>query len=138
MKDIEKLSKELEHISKKKIPEYADKMVRAFGMEAMRAVVYATPVDTGVARGNWILSTWVPSPEFDETRRGGAASVNEAWTVIEVMSAGTENFLTNNTSYIVYLNEGSSRQAPRMFVQHAIGEVEERFDTIATAILKKR
>jgi len=86
-----------------------------------------TPVDTGWARANWIPNIGSPVGQPAGSRQqaeggsvpgdsaAGAAKVATSYTV----SQGAVH-ITNNVPYILELNEGSSKQAPKGFVQSAI------------------
>lgn len=83
-----------------------------------------TPVDTGWARANWVPSIGpghsgvIGSPDAVSTgaQQAGLATVATSKQAIRI--AGVS--ISNNVPYIVRLNEGSSKQAPRGFVQRAI------------------
>lgn len=81
-----------------------------------------TPVDTGWARSNWIASTGAPALAAVGTRATvdlGSQQAALAKIFGYKLSDGPA-FVTNNVPYILHLNEGSSKQAPRAFVQRAI------------------
>lgn len=99
-------------------------------------LVVSTPVDTGWARANWVPSVGVPFEETAGTReQAQAGSVNQgpssagsARVLGYTLDQGTI-FISNNVPYIVFLNDGSSAQAPAGFVQAA---VEKGLRTIET------
>jgi hypothetical protein len=82
---------------------------------AANAVAEATPIDTGHAQSNWILSTGRPFTGVDGSRE----AVSEAAQVyglekIAKYDAGRDGriFLTNNVKYMPDLADGSSPQQP--------------------------
>jgi len=92
-----------------------------------------TPVDTGWARANWIPVLGQPSrrPAPQPTNQDVSAAAAALSGQQEAAIAGIALSYTlakgavtiaNNVPYIVALNEGSSKQAPRGFVQSAIKE----------------
>jgi len=104
-------------------------LTNATEMEARKLVldiherlVVKTPVDTGWARSNWLLSVGkailkpVGSKKDIDTEAGavGVGSIL-GWK----FSQGSA-FDTNNVPYIRKLNEGSSKQAPAGFVDKAV------------------
>lgn len=108
-----------------------NRFVRKVAIIVDQNVVLATPVDTGRARSNWIVS--VSSPETNEIdpyqpgeqlgvgESGNAQSaINQALGQIAVRKNNQDIFIQNNVEYVKYLNEGSSKQAPANFVQLAI------------------
>lgn len=84
---------------------------------------YGTPVDTGWARANWIPRIGGPAEVPSGSREAvstGAQEVGVAKIATGYRTAQGPVFISNAVPYIVHLNEGSSRQAPRGFVQNAI------------------
>ena len=86
-----------------------------------------TPVDTGWARANWIPNIGSPAKGTAGSREqaeAGQLPSDSATGVAKVvtsyrLSQGPVH-ITNNVPYILPLNEGSSKQAPRGFVQQAV------------------
>lgn len=90
---------------------------RNVSFKLFRAIVYATPVDTGLARGSWIPSAG--APVLGGTALDAPATV-EARIQSVVESATTDDilFLSNNVEYIIPLEYGwSQRQAPEGMVR---------------------
>lgn len=85
-----------------------------------RELVIATPVDTGRARSNWIVSVESPSDEIKEDYSPNYAPGPEEESIIGRAVPGQSIFVTNNLPYIKRLNEGYSAQAPAGFVESAI------------------
>lgn len=101
----------------------ADTVVRKVAMATDRAVVMATPVDTGRARANWIagLNAAVEGSTEDTDKSGGKALAQAAGVIAGYdRDKDAEIHITNNLPYIGKLNEGSSFQAPANFVQIAV------------------
>ena len=84
-----------------------------------------TPVDTGWARANWIPSHGGDSPT---TPAGSKLSVGVAEAALQAGIGSLLSYkllsgpvyVTNNVPYILRLNDGSSTQAAKGFVQAAI------------------
>lgn len=114
----------------------AGEVVGVLQLRAYQAVSSATPVDTGNARSNWfpsvgspvtaVLEEPVESLRAKQTARQRAAkqradNLARARTIERTYDiAQGRVFLTNATPYIVFLNAGSSAQAPAMFVERAV------------------
>lgn len=86
-----------------------------------------TPVDTGWARANWIPRIGAPATGTAGTRaQAEAGNVSTlAQTLGQAVLLGYKLpmgrvYISNNVPYILRLNEGHSKQAPRGFVQKAI------------------
>ena len=107
-----------------------NRLVRTVALRADQAIVSATPVDTGQARSNWLVSTISPRietiPPYSLGSGGstGAANVAAALAqgraVIATRRDGDDIFIANSLDYIERLNEGFSAQAPAMFVEAAV------------------
>jgi hypothetical protein len=108
-----------------------ERTIRKVALVVDQAVVMATPVDTGRARSNWIVSIGGPSTEVKPPYvpgEGGASGAANAAKAIEQAAGEVAKFkladhsihLTNNLPYITRLNEGYSAQAPAGFVQKGI------------------
>lgn len=90
----------------------------------LTAMVQATPVDEGTARSNWNVSKGSPDGTIREAYTSGHdLGLNEGANAAKTIEEGIRNasgyvantggiFITNNLPYIVYLDEGSSQQAP--------------------------
>jgi hypothetical protein len=125
------------------LADYSTRFVKAFPkialgivQEVVRAchkeVVTATPVDTGLARSNWIVSLGTPvavviRPYAQGSHLGvaetqnAAAAISAGSAVIDAAGVGTTTFIVqNNVPYIGELNAGSSKQAPALFVEKGI------------------
>lgn len=112
-----------------------NKIVRQVGLAVDQALVLATPVDTGRARSNWIVSLNRPvntpinpyapiaqgtDPSKSSERANAQAALQQGQNVIARRQSEQTIYITNNVDYINNLNEGSSAQAPAMFVQQAV------------------
>jgi HK97 gp10 family phage protein len=97
-------------------------IVKKAAIEISNAVIQATPVDTGRARGSWFANIGGPSndklPEGQHGKGGQRMSANAG--LISRAKDPTAIHITNNLQYMKYLNAGSSRQAPANFVGKAI------------------
>jgi len=84
-------------------------------------LVPATPVDTGLARGNWRPGLNVPpSAAVTITDPTGAATIARITAVAKLYRPGNTFFLQNNLDYIEDLNRGKSRQAAAGFIAEAV------------------
>jgi hypothetical protein len=86
-----------------------------------QTIVLATPVDTGRARGNWVASLGGPVTSILDTEdKSGQETISRNNSTIGRSKPHGDIWLSNNLPYISRLNEGSSSQAPAMFVEQAI------------------
>ncbi len=118
-------------IRSKQVETGASRLVRQSAARIRQAVATATPVDTGRARSNWIVTLGQPS---NLTRKpfspGRDLGIGEGANLEAVIKVGNEKinsrrtgkpiYITNNLPYISELNDGTSAQAPKMFVETAV------------------
>lgn len=119
------------------------RLLREAALRIDQTLVLATPVDTGRARSNWIVSINAPvnqprpafaptSPlnssaltllnnRFGERENAAAALAASAGTIASV-SPGDTIFISNNLPYIGELDDGKSPQAPAGYIREAIGD----------------
>jgi hypothetical protein len=116
------------------IPFKVNAIKRKIALDILRNVVLATPVDTGRARNNWFVSLnhAIPKVIWGSKDRDAAKGLFDEAGTVAVKSGEAEIgharpdmtiVLQNNLPYIQALNNGWSKQAPRMFVQIAIQRV---------------
>jgi hypothetical protein len=117
------------------VPKEVNRIKRLCALAVDQTVVLATPVDTGRARSNWLVSLgeavdavrvpYAPLPagkdigKLSETGNAQAA-MEQGRGVIAQAKAEQAIHITNNLPYIEPLNEGHSAQAPAQFVESAI------------------
>jgi len=98
--------------------------VAVAAMKVYQNLVFATPVDTGRARSNWIASIGRPARG---TRGASAAGdvILQASATFQPDKIGEFPvlYIANNLDYVVHLNNGSSAQAPANFVELAVDSV---------------
>ena len=128
LEDIERLMAE----EAVKIREGVGRIVRGTALAIDQGVVTRTPVDTGRARSNYIVSIDAPSVETREPYvpgskgSSGAENANAAIRHGQGVIAGYKPdvnvaiFIVNNLDYIAELNQGKSAQAPAGFVESAV------------------
>lgn len=81
-----------------------------------------TPVDTGHAMSNWMPSIGTPFTGINGSKTNVSEGdySNRLANLSSYQLKNGDIFISNNVDYITLLNEGSSRQAPRAFVQIAM------------------
>jgi hypothetical protein len=126
MSSPEKFAKDMRSLAAA-VEAAAPKAVRAVALQTLAQVTVATPVDTGRARANWIVSVGAPSqlekPWPDKRGSGGRAAsgaISDGTAVLTGAPKATTVFVQNNLPYIRRLNAGWSKKAPAGFVERAI------------------
>lgn len=118
--------------AKNKPPEFAFKAQKRIALEALRSLVAFTPVDTGTALGNWVVTLGSPSTanpfkggkrirdggDFEANRTAAATfALRQEKKILGFKRFGPIIWITNNTPYILKLEgdegiEPTSNQAP--------------------------
>lgn len=94
-------------------------------LAADQALVLNTPVDTGRARANWIVSIGSPSGDTFGFTGGEAEATNQALeqgrSTIDGYKLGKGAiFISNNLPYIQRLDAGYSMKAPQGMTEQAL------------------
>lgn len=111
----------------KSIKQDADLIQRKIALEIFSLLLSETPIDTGRARAGWSVDTGHGSyvPPKDESGYGFDRSMVASPSMIPKNAPLI--CIYNNVEYIIELNEGTSTQAPREFVETAVGRVMRAF-----------
>lgn len=125
MSDLSGFAK-LMKITAKSVTVNADNLVAEIALAIDQAVVLATPVRTGRARSNWRVSLGEMNNETrpvpDSPEQGAALALVEGEDVMKEYRKDDKKktiHITNSLPYINRLNEGSSKQAPKDYVNTA-------------------
>lgn len=101
----------------------ADIIKRKIALDIFARLLAATPVDTGRARAGWSVDTRHGSfvPPKDE----GGYAFDRSMNVSPYMIPKNAPVIViyNNVEYIGALNDGTSTQAPKQFVEIEVGNV---------------
>lgn len=129
---FEELARRIDLVARE-IPREMERVVRKVAIAVDQVVVLETPVDTGRARANWVVSVGAPRDalvEPDEVGEPGTEvrgitnarkAIREAQPAIAGFRIGDSAvFVTNNLPYIAALDAGSSAQAPEGMVRAAV------------------
>ncbi len=92
-----------------------------------QAVVSGTPVDTGQARGGWLVGiNSAPSEVSEELDPSGGATISRNESKIRRVRGDQTVHIVNNVGHIGFLNDGSSSQAPAGFVEAAVNQAQNQ------------
>ena len=109
--DLEEFSRLLD-VSVKQI-------VRLATFKIFTGVVRKTPVDTGIARGSWVIGVGQRAPEFIAAEGAPAPTA----VVPDYTNPYSKVIISNYVPYIFDLESGNSIQAPHGMVQLTLNEV---------------
>ncbi len=123
IRNLKMLDRDFDRISKR-VGLDVGLVVKKLSFDIFADVVAGTPVDTGRAMNNWVISVGSPSRVIvDEGGTAGmveGAKVGEAMSALATVPPYSTVWISNNLPYIGVLEEGTSKQAPDGWVAAAI------------------
>jgi len=122
-KTAEEFNGLLDEFVKDLVPREVRNTQRRVALDVLNRIVMKTPVRTGRARSNWQTSigsapesvVWLEDP------------VKTGEIVLGSLPVYSIVFLTNNVPYIIYLEDGTSKQAPNGMVALSFEEMKAQF-----------
>lgn len=104
-------------------------------LRLLKYLVFRTPVDTSRAMSNWQVGVGAPPVAEIEPYFPGSFGSTRPQSGSEALRVGKERlrqkqpgqliYVSNLTPYIKDLNDGTSRQAPRGFVERGVRYVQK-------------
>lgn len=123
------LAKSLEK-RREKIEKGVNQITIKFVTELLLELVDKTPVDTSEALSNWQvgidekpgerLAPYYPGIDGSTAAESARAAYDTGKAILATRRVGGTVYISNLAEHIVYLNQGSSSQAPAGFVEQAI------------------
>ena len=101
-----------------------EKQLRAKSLKAFADVKLMTPVDTGQARNSWYIG-------YTEKYFDGEVGSTSNITILAPKDKPQEIIVTNGVTYIQFLNNGHSQQAPIKFIESAF---KKYFDSVEVKV----
>ena len=108
----------------KDVDKEIEKQLRAKSLKAFADVKLMTPVDTGQARNSWYIG-------YTEKYFDGEAGSSSNITILTPKDKPQEIIVTNGVTYIQFLNNGHSKQAPMKFIESAF---KKYFDSVEVQV----
>ena len=108
----------------KDIDKEIEKQLRAKSLKAFADVKLMTPVDTGQARNSWYIG-------YTETYFDGEVGSTSNISILSPKDKPQEIIVTNGVTYIQFLNNGHSQQAPMKFIESAF---RKYFDSVEVQV----
>jgi hypothetical protein len=106
------------------IDKEVEKQLRAKALKAFADVKLMTPVDTGQARNSWYIG-------YTERYFDGEIGSTSNISILTPKDKPQEIIVTNGVTYIQFLNNGHSQQAPMKFIESAF---KKYFDSVEVEI----
>jgi hypothetical protein len=126
-RELIKFNKEIDNFARM-IPDKAILMQKKIVLEALRRLVMKTPVDTGHARMNWQVTIGKPANgEIEGYDKEGKKTIARGLAAIKDLSAYKVVWISNNVTYIEFLEDGSSKQAPEGMLAVTVEELRMMF-----------
>lgn len=110
------------------VPERALLIKRYIVLDLNSEIILGNPVDTGYSRANWRIANGEPNTTVTGQRvKGQVMSANALdLGAVQEITLQEPTFITNSVNYVKFLEEGTSKMAPRHFVKRAIQIVQVR------------
>jgi hypothetical protein len=104
---------------------YVTDAMRSAGLDFLRLITFASPVDTGRFRSNWNVGFGSPDTSTTGSVNFSATlAKNESEVKLTPLEVSGVIWFSNNLPYAVPLNSGTSKQAPQFFVETAARRAE--------------
>lgn len=118
-------------LDKEKVPGF----IIGLAIRLYSGIIRRTPVDTGRARGNWIINlgdvTNEMTEQFSNSRAEDQRLITDGLAKLRQLAQrgiGQVIYIFNNVWYILELENGSSEQAPLGMVQVTMAEIAAGLD----------
>ena len=108
----------------KDVDKEVEKQLRAKSLKAFADVKLMTPVDTGQARNSWYIGY---TEKYFDVGAGSSSNI----TILTPKDKPQEIIVTNGVTYIQFLNNGHSQQAPMKFIESAF---RKYFDSVEVEV----
>ncbi len=127
--NLQEFNKELDAAVKDMEEKQFKPFIKKIALTLLARIVLKNPVDTGRSRGNW--QTEINFNNDDEVvngkSRGPQDVINECLNKLANFTIGATIRIFNNVPYIIFLENGSSKQAPRGMVAISVEELRIMF-----------
>ena len=110
------------------IEELTINLMKEIAKKGLQSIVARSPVDTGLFRGNWIVTLGAPSLSTSKNLdKKGDKIIAEGSKIIEGLSGLRTIWIQNNLHYGPILEGGWSKQAPAGMVAITVAELETEY-----------
>jgi hypothetical protein len=114
------------------------RLLRGAALQALTGLVLGTPVDTGRARGNWLVGINQPvDVEAGVEDKAGGLTITRGQLKFLRVKLGDDIWLANNVPYILRLAGGWSEQASEGWIDRVLAEVDRWIEEEGDEFLEK-
>ena len=128
--------KDIENLSERTMAKI-HKAMKVSTIQLFKSVIMMTPVDTGMARGNWQCTGNKEASGIIEEIRSESETIKAMMDEVIKSSIQRGIFLTNNLDYIQKLEYGGSKQTPQGMVRVSLERIEKDLKEIIQDIIEK-
>jgi hypothetical protein len=127
---VKEFSDAIEEFATQLVPESLILMQKKLVLDLLAGVVRKTPVDTGRARGNWQVEVGSVPQGVRNDRDGESeeAIIQAASENLRSLGFAQVVWVANNLEYVVFLEDGSSEQAPAGMLRVTLEELRRDFE----------
>ncbi|HML75425.1 MAG TPA: hypothetical protein PKB02_13130 [Anaerohalosphaeraceae bacterium] len=132
---LKKFNSEIRDFVKNKMPAEVVRVQKSLVLQALRSIVSMTPVDTGRARGNWLVTIGGPAvASIDALDKIGQDTINKGLAQIANLPPYQVVWISNNVDYIEFLEYGTESRPPIGMVATTVNNLR----TMMRASLKEK
>ena len=121
--NIKQFNAQMDAFFKTLVPAQVALFIAKISFELLTRLVEKTPVDLGRAEGAWQLTV----DEVTDAEVLGGDVLGDAASKLGAITPNSVVYLSNNVPYIIYLERGSSKQAPQGMIGPSINEIRQVF-----------
>lgn len=110
-------------------------VIKKLALDMYTGIIMLTPVDTGRARANWMMSVGSPNENITENvDKQGSSTIAAGMNNIVEYQGDQSIFITNNLPYIVPLEYGHSGKAPQGMVRLTVARFRNAMARITAGL----
>ena len=127
-----------------KVDVAANEISKEVALELVKILVFRTPVDTSQALSNWQvgirtpvntpIGPYAPGAGGSTKSQSRSATIERAKLFLASKRKGEPIFVSNVLDYIADLNDGTSKQAPKLFVETSVDLARKRVQSMKLKI----
>lgn len=126
--NVRRFQVEIADVIRNRVPAQAAVIMQKIALQALRGVVFASPVDTGRFRGNWqVQQGGAATAVLERADPSGSTTMAAGEAVIARATIDAPLWLTNNVPYAGRLEDGHSEQAPEGVLGITVERIRSQF-----------